>query len=507
MARRNDAAIAAALEVVAQAMQNQPNVGGIDEACSLIFLKDVWGKKETEFLALKQGNSTVTEYAGKFLELVKFYPHYSKANAEFPKCIKFESGLHPEIKWAIGYQQTHRFAELVNNCWIYEEDSIAQSAHYKSLNEKRGKLHHDCKKPYYAPTEKGKQKVFDWKKTSGRGAPTHVKCYRCGEQGHCSNECENKVLRCYKCGKTSHHAPDCKDDGPICFNCVSMDGSMVINIDASGFVTTTFMCSGCPLTIFDKSFVMDLVCLPLHQIDVIFGMNWLEFNYVHINCYNKTLRFPKFGDNGEQMLLSAKKVNECLRDESVMFAMFSSLQSDREATSVELPVVCEFPEVFLEDISDLPLEREVDFSIELVPGTSLVSMTPYRILASELNELKKQLGELLEKKFLVGASVISQINLRSGYHQIRVKQGDIPKTAFRTRYGHNEYTTMPFCVSNALEEHVEHLRVVLQVLKEKKLYAKLSKCEFGLKEVSFLGHVISSVGIALDLSKVDVVLQ
>lgn len=141
---------------------------------------------------------------------------------------------------------------------------------------------------------------------------------------------------------------------------------------------------------------------------------------------------------------------------------------------------------------------------------------------------------------LVNASVFSKIDLRSGYHQIRVKLDDIAKTAFRTRYGHYEYVVMPFGVTNAPgvfmeymnrifhpyldnfvvvfiydiliyskseEDHAGHLRIVLQVLREKKLYAKLSKCEFWLKEVSFLGHVISSGGIAVDPAKVDAVLQ
>lgn len=141
---------------------------------------------------------------------------------------------------------------------------------------------------------------------------------------------------------------------------------------------------------------------------------------------------------------------------------------------------------------------------------------------------------------LVGAEVFNKIDLRSGYHQIRIKAEDISKTTFRTRYGHYEYSAMPFGVSNAPgvfmeymnrifhlfldrfvvvyiddilvyskseEEHAEHLRIVLSVLKEKKLFAKLLKCEFWLREVSFLGHVISKGGIAVDPSKVDAVLQ
>src|ERR1044072_6168336 len=141
---------------------------------------------------------------------------------------------------------------------------------------------------------------------------------------------------------------------------------------------------------------------------------------------------------------------------------------------------------------------------------------------------------------LVGACVFSKIDLSSGYHQIRVKMEHIQKTAFRTRYGHYEYSIRPFGVTNAPgvfmeymnrifhpyldnfvvvfidyiliyskndEEHAEHLRVVLELLKEKKLYAKLSKCEFWLSEVSFLSHVISMNGVFVDPTKVEAVSQ
>ncbi|XP_058775522.1 uncharacterized protein LOC131649782 [Vicia villosa] len=246
--------------------------------------------------------------------------------------------------------------EFLALCQIYEEDNIAHSTHYKSLNKKRGKLHHDRKKPNNAPDDKGKQKVFDWRKTSGGGTPATVRCYRCGEQGSYIN------IQCQKPKKDVNSA---KNNGRV-FALSGAEDSKKDNLIRDtldrGYVATTFVCKECTLTIFDKSFMMDLVCLPLHQIDVILGMIWLEFNYVHINCYNKTLRFPKFGDNEELMLLTAKQVSECLRDEVVMFAVFALLQSNHEATSVELPFVCEFPEVFLDDISDLPPKCEVEFS-------------------------------------------------------------------------------------------------------------------------------------------------
>jgi hypothetical protein len=141
---------------------------------------------------------------------------------------------------------------------------------------------------------------------------------------------------------------------------------------------------------------------------------------------------------------------------------------------------------------------------------------------------------------LKGARVFSKIDLRSGYHQLRIREQDIQKTAFRTRYGHYEFLVMPFGLTNAPAvfmdlmnrvfrfyldkcvvvfiddilvysssylEHEKHLRKVLEILRENKLYAKLDKCEFWLKEVIFLGHVISAGGICVDPGKVEAVLK
>ena len=141
---------------------------------------------------------------------------------------------------------------------------------------------------------------------------------------------------------------------------------------------------------------------------------------------------------------------------------------------------------------------------------------------------------------LRGARVYSKIDLRTGYHQLRVRETDIPKTAFRTRYGHFEFTVMPFGLTNALAafmdlmhrvfqpyldqfvvvvvddiliysqsewEHEHHLRIVLQLLRDHQLYAKFSKCKFWLTEVRFLGHVVSASGVPVDPEKVEAVMS
>ncbi|KAL0537650.1 hypothetical protein IC582_026633 [Cucumis melo] len=252
-------------------------------------------------------------------------------------------------------------------------------------------------------------------------------------------------------------------------------------------------------------------------------------------------------------------------------------------------VVREYPDVFPDELPGLLPPREIEFAIELEPGTAPISRAPYRVAPAELKELKVQLQELLDNGFirpsvspweapmlfvkkkdgsmrlcidyrelnkvtvknryplpriddlfdqLQKATVFSKIDLRSGYHQLRIRDNDIPKTAFRSRYGHYEFIVMSFGLTNASAvfmdlmnrvfkdfldsfviifiddiliysktkaEHEEHLRQVLETLQANRLYAKFSKCEFWLKKVSFLGHVVSSEGVSVDPAKIEAV--
>ncbi|GKB03578.1 reverse transcriptase domain-containing protein [Tanacetum coccineum] len=199
----------------------------------------------------------------------------------------------------------------------------------------------------------------------------------------------------------------------------------------------------------------------------------------------------------------------------------------------------------------LPPTRQVEFQIDLVPGAAPVARAPYRLAPSELQELSTQLQELSDKGFirpssspwgapvlfvkkkdgsfrmcidyrelnkltvknryplpriddlfdqLQGSRVYSKIDLRSGYHQLRVREEDIPKTAFRTRYGHYEFQVMPFGLTNAPAVFMDLMN---RLLKKEELYAKFSKCEFWLSKVQFLGHVIDSEGIYVDPAKIE----
>ncbi|GKA63587.1 putative reverse transcriptase domain-containing protein [Tanacetum coccineum] len=247
----------------------------------------------------------------------------------------------------------------------------------------------------------------------------------------------------------------------------------------------------------------------------------------------------------------------------VQITVKENKDKSKEKRLKDVPTVWDFLEVFPEDLPWIYHHTtSYEFQIDLVPGAAPVARAPYRLAPSKMEELSTQLQELSDKGFIrpssspwgapvlfvkkkdgsfwmcidYRSSVYSKIDLRSGYHQLRVRDGDIPKTAFRTRYGHYEFQVMPSELSTALavfmdlmnrvckpyldkfvivfiddiliysktkEEHDAHLRLILELLKKEELYAKFSKCDFWLSKVQFLGHVIDSEGIHVDPAKIE----
>ncbi|KAJ9544591.1 LOW QUALITY PROTEIN: hypothetical protein OSB04_024298 [Centaurea solstitialis] len=352
----------------------------------------------------------------------------------------------------------------------------------------------------------------------------------------------------------------------------------------------------CTLCLEGKDFSIDLIPIKIGSFDIIIGMDWMSNHRATICCAKKIVMvaLPEgvvLEVHGEKpkrdiKIVSYMKMRSHLRKECVAFMAHVVDKEAKEKQIQDIPVVQEFPEVFPEELSGLPPHRQVEFHIDLVPGAAPVAKSQYRLAPSEMQELSNQLQELLDKGFirpssspwgapvlfvkkkdgsfrilkelnkitiknryplphiddmfdqLQGATYFSKIDLRSGYHQMRVREEDIAKTAFRTRYGHYEFLVMPFGLTNApavfmdlmnrvcrpyldkfvivfiddiliysqsKKDHEQHLRLILDLLKAEKLYAKFSKCEFWIREVHFLGHVVNEEGIHVDPTKVEAI--
>uniref|UniRef100_A0A2N9FG06 Reverse transcriptase domain-containing protein n=1 Tax=Fagus sylvatica TaxID=28930 RepID=A0A2N9FG06_FAGSY len=430
------------------------------------FTKTFRAKQAKLFVNFQQGSLSVVEYEAKFTELSRFAPHM--VDTEEHRVDKFLDGLNFNIR---------------------ERLTAANITEYKTLNNQPGKVNpHPSSFKRNAPATPGRNQ-----------------CAKCG-RFH-SGECRSGSIACYHYGKHGYFMVDCPVVGKSgessssknqkrpqvqgrVFAMIEQDAEASLDVIAGESLSAQWVYRSCGIDIKGTTLPADLVLLKMPDFDVI------------LEQMVKPLQ-----------IVSSIQAKRMLQRGAVGYLAYVI---DTEASEVKLediPVVREFPDVFPKELPGLPPDREVEFSINLLPGTSPISKAPYRMAPIELSELKVQLQELLDKGFIKpsisswGASVLfvkkkdgsmrlcidyrelnkvtvrnkyplpriddlfdqlqgamqfSKIDLSSGYHQLKVKKDDVPKTAFCTRYGHYEFLVIPFGLTNAPAVFMDLMNKVFQ---------------------------------------------
>ncbi|KAK1653008.1 hypothetical protein QYE76_070813 [Lolium multiflorum] len=489
-------------------------------------------EKREEFLKLTQGSGSICDYQGNFYRLACYAPEETSTDAK--KQALFRKGLDPELRRDLHLLDFPTCQDLVNKAMKAERGKVEYEETRKrprdtSQSSGSGNQRRRVFIPYsavprapnapkssgYAPRPQAPNNAGGTNYRPAMGTPGSGACFTCGQPGHYMKECPHNT--------SVRGAPPPK-----------------------------------------------------------------KFTKPPVAGHGRLTHVTAEEAEADPSVIMATSPSAVHIPDAELYAL--DVLPPLEISDV--PVVCDFPDVFPEELPGMPPDRSVEFVIELVPGTAPVSRRPYRMPREELVELKKQLEELEGKRYiqpstsswgcpalfvkkrdtnvprlvvdyrplnavtiknkyplprindlfdqLSGATVFSKMDLRSGYHQIKIRTEDIPKTAFMTRYGLYEYTVMSFGLTNAPatfmrlmnsvfmeyldkfviiyiddilvyskteEEHTEHLRLVLTKLREHRLYAKFSKCEFWLQELIFLGHVVSAKGVAVIPDKVQSVLD
>ncbi|KAJ9546759.1 hypothetical protein OSB04_019302 [Centaurea solstitialis] len=501
---------------------------------------DLQRRLEKEFLELKQGNMSMIEYETQFNRKARFALRF--LSSEHVRIEHFVDGLRREIREFVSNRDIPSFNKAVEYARRREYDLTILDEPNSEPKKQR------AERTFSVPTQRQSRSfTLRWSQSQNisraqsqaysvqsnasrpcqRCRKTHqgrcliestsLKCFCCGEMGHIRKSCPKRDRACYSCGVFGHRQLECP-------RIRHEESKASIQRPTMGGVSS--------------------------QKEEILIKNR---DYLYIYGERRT---------GDVKIISMLKTLRCIT-KGCTSSMAYVLDATKEVkkTVKDVPIVCAAP----------------------------IAKTPYRLAPAEMKEVRNQLKELLDKSFiqpstspwgapvlfvkkkdgsfrmcidyrelnkvtiknkytlpriddlfdqLQGASYFSKIDLRSGYHQLRVREEDVPKTAFRTLYGHYEFLVMPFGLTNAPAalmfmmnrvcrpmldksvivfiddilvyskseaEHATHLREMLELLRKEKLYAKFSKCEFWLHQVQFLGHVISGDGVSVEPSKIEAI--
>ncbi|XP_016178641.1 uncharacterized protein LOC107621117 [Arachis ipaensis] len=403
--------------------------------------------KEMQLMQLKQGSMSVAEYTNKFEELCRFSRVCQGDPETFEswRYIKYQRGLKDNIMTAVAPMEIHVFSDLVNKARVVEEYAktvvASKDTHRGSSSRGRGRYLHprgqSFKRGVYVPQGQGgfRKNTHDQiQRGKGRGnqsksSPdlTYVHCGRF----HPYDSCKIGLGGCFNCGLPGHIARDCTRgrnqnagqsqhqvalyDTGASHSFISFAKVEELGLKESELpfdlhvhtphqiVMTRLGCRQVSFKLEGRDFVHDLICLPMVGLEMILGFDWLSKNRVLLDYFERTIRFMSEGKNGAVVAtgyyLNSVMVH-CSGEECQGYVLFAANALGDAQNLDQILVVRDFPEVFLEDIPEFPPPREIEFAIELVPGSGPVSIASYRMALIELAELKTQLEELLNKMFI-----------------------------------------------------------------------------------------------------------
>ncbi|WVZ80144.1 hypothetical protein U9M48_027643, partial [Paspalum notatum var. saurae] len=473
---------------------------------------------------LRKVTKTVDEYEREFSNIVRFVP--TVASDEQEKARKFFRGLNARYREVMGRNPPTTYLTAVEEARGMESEiqltaiqknhsgtGSSASGDQKRVQQEGGEYSQPPPPKKTKPNQQFQQSLsFQSKQFSGQSSSRLA-----GSEFMCPVPGQDVVSGIISID--SHDALALFDSGAT-FSFISLDFvkraklssqeiSQSVRVSSPrGLITSSVVCPGCTISIDGDNFVANLMVIPLPAFDVILGMDWLHCYRAVISCFWKT------APSGQTLTFQASAPSCSL------FVMASPFPGRRSAKSgfiwtlvekpikplniEEIPVVRDYPDVFPDKLPGMPPKHEVEFRIDLVPGTRPVSIAPYCLSRPFQEELRKQLDDLLSKKLrrsvspwrahvlltkkkdgswrmcidycglnavtiknkyhclaLMSARVFSKIDLQSSYNQIPVREEDIEKTTFATMYGHYEFRVMSFGLTNAPPYFMETMNNML----------------------------------------------
>ncbi|KAA3466638.1 ty3-gypsy retrotransposon protein [Gossypium australe] len=536
----NPQPVLVAPQVVEHQRLNKPPVDKFTEFRKKYISQRFLDQKHKEFLELKQGQMTMTEYEREFVRLSKYTREY--VPTEEIMCKRFVDGLNEDIKLLVGILELKEFVVLVDRACKAEELSKEKR---KVDLEVRDSMKRSTSKPCHSSSKKSRDYFNRSTTSTGYSNRDRGKQYTSPKAQATSVSSVDSVkdikLECQQCGRRhfgdywNARSSNTATRGRPLRNAGNASSNRGTTRDSTVRFEVEYVLE---LTLFALAKMRHRqMSLPIH-----FLFTTLIRKIIELKCQkNEILQIEFDESSGLPIVISSMSAQRCIRRgcEAYLAYVLDIIVSESKIESVH--IVREYLDVFPEELLGLPPIKEL-----IDRGFARLSFSPW---GAPVLFVKKKDGSMrmcidyrqlnkvtIKNKYplpriddlfgqMKGATVFSKIDLRSSYYQLRVKDFDVLKTMFRTRYGHYEFLVIPFGLTNTPaifmdlinrifrsyldrfvvvfiddiliylrdeSEHAEHLRIVLQTLRDKQLYAKFNKCEFWLREVGFLGHIVSA---------------